>query len=146
VKPTVYIETTIISYLAARLSRDLLVAAHQQLTVEWWMDRRFEFEVFSSEFVATEIAAGDQTIARKRLDFLAGIPFLPTTEASLALAQRLVQRQVIPLKFAADASHVSISTVHGIDYLLTWNCKHIANAQIQRQLNTIVERRDTNHP
>src|SRR4051794_1143098 len=85
-KTTIYIETTIISYLAARLSRDLLVAAHQQLTVEWWTDRRQEFEVFSSELVAIEVAAGDQATARKRLDFLAEIPFLPTTEASLTLA------------------------------------------------------------
>lgn len=139
-QPKVYIETTIISYLTARPSRDLIVAAHQQLTTEWWTNRLSEFEIFGSEFVFNEAAAGDQTMAAKRLQILADVPILATNQASLDLAKLLIDGNVIPRNYAEDASHVSIATVHGMDYLLTWNCKHIANAQLQRRLVSICQR------
>lgn len=139
-KPKVYIETTIISYLTARPSRDLVVAAHQQLTTEWWTTRLPDFEIFGSEFVFNEAAAGDQAMARKRLEILADIPILATNQASLDLAKLLIEGNIVPRQFAEDASHVSIATVHGMDYLLTWNCKHIANAQLQRRLVSVCQR------
>lgn len=128
----VYIETTIISYLAARPSRDLIVAAHQQLTDEWWAQKRTAFDLYISQVVIQEASAGDQVMARKRLDLLSEIPLLEVNEAALEIAKGLLARGVIPARAAEDASHISIATVHGMDYLLTWNCKHIANAQMQK--------------
>jgi len=133
----VYIETTIVSYLAARPSRDLIVAAHQQLTSEWWLKRRSNFDLFTSEFVFRETSAGDEIVARKRLDFLTEIPVLSINESALSLANSLIQRGIVPQVYAEDASHIAMATVHGMDYLLTWNCKHIANAQIQRSIGIV---------
>jgi len=136
-KASVYIETTIVSYLAAKLSRDLVVAAHQQLTAEWWATRRSDFELFTSEFVLREASIGDESMAQKRLDLLMEIPVLAINESALSLARDLIDRKVIPQRYAEDASHIAIATVHGLDYLLTWNCKHIANARLQRSITVI---------
>jgi hypothetical protein len=136
-KARVYIETTIVSYLAARLSRDLIVAAHQQLTAEWWATRRSEFDLFTSEFVYREVSVGDELQARKRLDLLSEIPILASTEAALSLADALLERRAVPKRYAEDAAHISMATVHGLDYLMTWNCKHIANAQSRRSISRI---------
>ncbi len=136
-KDRVYIETTIVSYLAARLSRDLIVAAHQQLTEEWWWQRRSSFDLFTSQVVVREAAAGDREMAQGRLDLLAEIPLLAIDESALKLATQLLQRGMIPARAAEDASHIAIATVHGMDYLLTWNCKHIANAQMQKAVAEI---------
>jgi predicted nucleic acid-binding protein len=133
----VYVETTIVSYLAARLSRDLIVAAHQQLTEEWWLQRRSSFDLFTSQVVVREAAAGDREIAQRRLDLLAEIPLLAIDDAALELAKRLLHRGMIPARAAEDASHIAIATIHGMDYLLTWNCKHIANAQMQKAVAEI---------
>jgi hypothetical protein len=137
VKAKVYLETTIVSYLVSRPSRDLIVAAHQQLTSEWWGKRRSEFEVFTSQFVFREASAGDRLMAQKRLALLTEIPVLSINESALSLASDLVHRKIVPQVYAEDASHIAIATVHGMDYLLTWNCKHIANAQIQRSIRAI---------
>jgi hypothetical protein len=131
-KSKVYVETTIISYLAARLSRDLIVAAHQQLTEEWWGQKRPSFDLFTSQVVIREAAAGDQAMAQKRLDLLAEVPLLEINESALDLAKQLLRRGMIPMRAAEDASHIAVATVHGMEYLLTWNCKHIANAKMQK--------------
>ncbi|HKI01869.1 MAG TPA: type II toxin-antitoxin system VapC family toxin [Thermoanaerobaculia bacterium] len=136
-KPRVYVETTIVSYLAARPSRDLIVAAHQQLTAEWWTSRRLSFDLFTSEFVLREASVGDEDMARKRLELLMGIPVLSITESALGLASALIDKKAVPQRYAEDASHISMATVHGLDYLMTWNCKHIANAQLQRSIGVI---------
>src|SRR6185295_779713 len=136
-KASVYIETTIVSYLAAKLSRDLVVAAHQQLTAEWWATRRSDFELFTSEFVLREASIGDESMAQKRLDLLMEIPVLAINESSPSLARDMIDRKVIPQMYAEDASHIAIATVHGLDYLLTWNCKHIDNARLQRSITVI---------
>lgn len=136
-KAKVYIETTVISYLAARLSRDLIVAAHQQLTTEWWATRRIDFALFTSEFVHREVSVGDELQARKRLELLADIPVLASTEDALNLADTLLERGAVPRRYAEDAAHISIATVHGLDYLMTWNCKHIANAQLRKVISQI---------
>ncbi|HSG41216.1 MAG TPA: type II toxin-antitoxin system VapC family toxin [Thermoanaerobaculia bacterium] len=136
-KAKVYLETTIVSYLAARLSRDLIVAAHQQLTADWWSIRRPGFEIFTSEFVVREASVGDESVAQKRLALLAGIPVLEITESALNLARELIHRKIVPQRYAEDASHIAIATVHGMDYLLTWNCKHIANAQLEKGIGAI---------
>jgi hypothetical protein len=128
---TVYIETTIVSYLTARPNRDLVVAAHQHLTREWWEARRHSFGLRISQAVITEAAVGDVEYAKKRLEALVGIPLLDLTQEALALSYALVHGGPLPPKATIDAIHIATATVHGVDYLLTWNCKHIANAAMR---------------
>jgi predicted nucleic acid-binding protein len=125
--PRAYIETSVVSYLTARPSRDLVRAAHQQVTQEWWATRG-GFECFVSQFVIDEAAAGDAEAATQRLLALRDIPLLDVTEEAILLAADLVAGGGLPTKARVDALHVAMATVHGIDFLLTWNCKHIANA------------------
>lgn len=138
-KPKVYLETTIPSYLAARPSRDLLVAAHQQITRDWWEMRRGEFELCTSELVVQEVNKGDIAFAKRRLELLADIPVLTVNGEILRLAEDLIKKGPIPRKAVDDAGHIAIATVYGCEYLLTWNCRHIANAQLHRAIRRVVE-------
>ena len=135
--PKIYLETTIISYLAARPSKDLITAAHQQVTRDWWQNRRRDFDLFSSQLVIQESSAGDAAVAQTRLQLLSDISLVQVNVDCVSLARALVERGPIPEKAAVDALHIAIATVHGMDYLLTWNCKHIANAEMQTAVNRI---------
>ena len=135
--PKIYLETTIISYLAARPSKDLITAAHQQVTHDWWQNRRLDFDLFSSQLVIQESSAGDAAVAKKRLQLLSDISLVQVNVGCVSLGRALVERGPIPEKAAVDALHIAIATVHGMDYLLTWNCKHIANAEMQTAVNRI---------
>ena len=121
------LESSVVSYLAARPSRDLVVAGNQQVTRDWWEMRRGECELFVSEIVAAECAAGDPTAVFERRVFLAGLPVLTTTEEAEALADALLSAMALPQKAALYALHIGLAAVSGIDILLTWNCAHIAN-------------------
>jgi hypothetical protein len=136
-KPRVYIETTIPSYLTAWPSRDLVVAAHQQLTKEWWRTRRGEFDLFVSQFVVDEAGAGDAEAARERLEAIDSLPLLDVTDSVSELAAAILQAGIIPSKAARDAAHIAVSAVHGIEFLMTWNCAHIANAMIVKKVQAI---------
>ncbi len=136
-KPKVYIETTVASYLTARPNRDLIIAAHQQLTQEWWENRRTDFDLYVSQLVIQESSAGAAVMAQKRLEILDGLPLLDVNREAMSLARALVEKGPIPEKAAVDALHIAVATVHGIDYLLTWNCKHIANAEMQASVAKI---------
>jgi predicted nucleic acid-binding protein len=136
-KPTVYIETSIVSYLTARPSRDLLVAAHQQLTVAWWDEQRTRYELFTSQVVLAEARAGDPTATQRRLAVLERLPLLAVTDAAIALATMLVTRQALPAQAAQDALHLAIACVHGMQYLLTWNCTHLANARLRSRIEQV---------
>ena len=136
-KPRVYLETTIPSYLTAWPSRDLVRAAHQQITRDWWDRRRPEFELYISQVVLRECQAGDATAAAERLKILQDLPLLEQTEEATRLAQALVDRVPLPERAAVDALHVAIATVHGVDYLLTWNCTHIANATLRDPIESV---------
>jgi hypothetical protein len=136
-KPKVYIETTIVSYLTARASRDLIVAAHQQLTQEWWENRREYFDLYISQLVIQESGAGEALMAQKRLETLETIPLLDVRQEAIALAHALVETGPLPEKAAVDALHIAVATVHGMEYLLTWNCKHIANAEMQTAVSAV---------
>lgn len=128
-KPSVYLETTIISYLVGWLNRnDLQVAAHQELTRRWWATRRREFDLFASPLVIDEAADGDQVLASERLRYLRDIPLLQVSEQAHALKVDLLRSTQIPAKAENDALHIAVAVVHGIEYLATWNCRHIANA------------------
>jgi hypothetical protein len=127
----VYLETSIISYLAAYPSRDLITAARQQLTHEWWTRRRSAFEVYISELVITEAAAGDADAARRRAQWIEDLPSLSILDEAIALARQLVQAARFPDRAAVDALHIALAACHGMDYLLTWNSTHIANAEFR---------------
>ena len=136
-KPTVYIETSIVSYLTARPSRDLLVAAHQQLTVAWWDEHRTRYELFTSQVVLAEARAGDSEAAQRRLAVLERLPLLDVADTAIALAARLVTEQALPAQAAQDALHLAIACVHGMEYLLTWNCTHLANARLRSRIEQV---------
>lgn len=135
-KPTVYVETSIISYLTALGSRDLVQAAHQEVTRGWWASRG-EFTLYASQIVIEEASAGDARASSRRLDALDNIALLDVTDEVAVLASRLVRDGGLPKKAQIDAFHVSIATVHGVDYLLTWNCKHIANASLRGKIESV---------
>ena len=126
-RPAIYIETTIVSYLAGRPSRDLLVAACQQATHEWWRDHRERYELYTSQLVIAEAERGDSEAAGKRLEYLTGVPEVPVTPEVGDLAKALVAHGALPARATADALHIAVAAVHGIDLLLTWNCRHIDN-------------------
>ena len=128
---SVYLETTVISYLAARISSDLVTAAHQRTTLDWWASRRLAFALFVSELVHQEARSGNPEAAERRYDMLRDIPSLALTPAVRELGTRLLREAVVPASAAADAVHIAVAAVHGIDYLMTWNLQHIANAQIK---------------
>ena len=136
-KRKVYIETSVASYLTARPSRDLVVAAHQELTAEWWTRHRQRFDVYVSEIVLREAARGDESAAARRLAELDGIDVLALDDGARALARLFLERGLIPLKAPEDALHVAVATSQGMDFLLTWNCKHIANAEIVERLEAV---------
>lgn len=130
-KRRIYLETSVISYLTARPSKTIIGAAHQQITAAWW-EQRDRYSLVVSEAVIRECAAGDPEAAKKRLALLADIPILRMNEQIAALARALVERSIVPRKAAEDAIHIATATVYNVDYLLTWNCRHIANPDIQR--------------
>jgi hypothetical protein len=134
----VYIETTISSYLAAWPSRDLLQAARQQITHDWWNNRRQNYDLCVSEIVLDEAAAGDADAAQRRLGFLTDLPLLDLTGAVHDVAKAIMQSGLLPQTATRDSIHIGVSSVHGIDVLLTWNCRHIANAAIMKELGAIV--------
>jgi hypothetical protein len=136
-KPKLYLETTIPSYLVASPSRDLIVAAHQQITNEWWANKKDDFEIVISQFVFDEASAGDRQHASERTKIISQFPKLEITDDVKLLAAALLGSKAIPKKAAIDAAHVAIAAVHQIDFLMTWNCAHIANAFMSQTIQSI---------
>jgi predicted nucleic acid-binding protein len=127
----VYIETTFVSYLTARPSRDLVIAAHQQITHEWWDSCRGDYELCASELVFREAGAGDPLAAQERLDVLRDVLLLETRQEAQDLAKALVQAGALPAKAFEDALHIAVAAHQKIPYLLTWNLRHMANATMR---------------
>jgi len=136
--PTVYIETSIVSYLRQRPSPQVVMAARQLLTHQWWNDERDNYELVTSQFVLDEAAAGDPVLAAERLQSLDGIPLLPRDSQIGVIADEIMSRAILPPKAAVDALHIAMVAPHGIQYLLTWNCKHIANAKILPRIHEVL--------
>jgi len=136
-KKTVYVETSIVSYLAARPSRDVMAAAWQQLSMQWWDHARPKYELFISELVVVEASRGDSEVAARRLKYLDRIPVLRVDERIAALAERLIAESAMPRSAEADALHVALAAAHGLDYLLTWNCRHIDNAEFRPLIRSV---------
>jgi predicted nucleic acid-binding protein len=137
VPSTAYIETSVIGYLTMRPSHDLVTAAAQAITRDWWETRRAAFDLVASEVVRQEIAAGDPSASKDRLEILAGLRLLDVTEEAGLLADRLLSEGPLPSRAQYDALHIAVSAIHGVDYLLTWNCKHIANAAMRPSIERL---------
>jgi hypothetical protein len=135
--PRVYIETTFVSYLTARPSRDLVVAAHQQLTREWWDHSRVDYELCISQAVLREAGSGDSQAAQERIAILDAMTLLEISAEAVSLGAALVQAGALPVKAETDALHIAIAAVHGVPYLLTWNCRHMANATMRPQIEAV---------
>jgi hypothetical protein len=144
-KSRVYLETSVVSYLTALPSRDIVRAAHQQLTRDWWAVRE-QFELFTSQIVLDEAMRGDPDAAARRLSALQGVALLDVTDQAHEVAARFLAGGVMPAKAASDALHVAIAVVHGMSYLLTWNCSHIANASIRGKIETMCRAADLQPP
>lgn len=136
--PTVYIETTIPSFLAARPSNNLVLAGQQELTRQWWEIRRSYYRLCTSELVLEEASRGDAEAAELRSRLLNDLPLIPVDSDTIALTKEIMTYGIMPEKAAADAAHIALAARHGVEYLLTWNCRHIANAEIIRRLDEVV--------
>jgi len=135
---TVYIETSIVSYLRQRPSSQVVMAARQLLTNKWWDTKRTSYELVVSQYVLDEASAGDPTLAAERIRALAGIPLLPNAPEIIQIANEIMTRAILPPKAQVDALHIATVAHHRIQYLLTWNCKHIANAQILPRIHQVL--------
>jgi len=136
-KQTVYIETTVLSYFTSRPSRDLLIAAHQQVTTEWWENWLPLFDPFISPLVIEEISRGDEAAARSRLEKIARFPVLEITDGVRRLADTYFEAIQIPEKARGDAYHLALAAYHGMDFLVTWNFGHILNPRVRTVVQAI---------
>ncbi len=134
-KQKVYIETSVISYLTAKPSRDLIIAAHQKITYDWWHKYKHQFDCFISQFVIDEVSKGDSLAASKRLNSISKLPSLDYSPLIDDLAKNYIKLFGFPEKSKLDAYHLSIAVIFEMDYLLSWNCKHISNAVISNKIN-----------
>jgi hypothetical protein len=133
-RPRLYLETTIPSYLTARISRDLLTARQQRITTRWWNSWRTNFDIHVSDYVRTEAGRGDAEMARRRLELIEPYPLLKADEQSTALLRRLMAECGLPDKAETDAAHVAVAAVHALQFVLTWNCAHLANPVFSTRL------------
>jgi hypothetical protein len=136
-KPTVYIETTVISYLTARPTDDAVMAGHMVDTRNWWQVARANYELVTSELVLTEASGGDAQAAASRMNELESLVLVPVSDAAKSLAFALVSASALPAKAYVDALHVAVAATNRIDYLLTWNCRHLANATLRARIEKV---------
>ena len=136
-KQTIYIETSVVSYFTARPSRDLIVAAHQQITHDWWGKVLPQYEAFISPIVLEEASKGDSQAAQLRLENIASFSVLEILPEIQKLADIYFTDIDLPDKARADSYHLALSAWHGIDFLVSWNCVHIANGRVRMMLEEI---------
>ena len=136
---SVYIETSVISYYTARSSRDLVAAARQTITQEWWEEARNRFDLYISTVVIAEAKTGDPHAAQRRMAAISDLPVLDVNEAVEDLARQLIAQKLIPSTSQEDALHIALATVHGMDFLVTWNFRHINNAEIKARITAAIE-------
>jgi len=136
--PSVYLETSIVSYLRERASSQIVAAARQVHTRRWWTRERDQYELFVSRFVLDEASLGSEDLAAARLEALKDIPLLELSDPVFTLGTELLKQAALPEKARVDALHIATAAVHGMDYLLTWNCKHIANARLVPRVNLVI--------
>lgn len=134
---SVYIETTIVGHIAGRLHPDPFVAARQQVTRDWWRDEAPGYDVFISQLVLEECSEGDPSAAAERLEVVKGLDLLESSDEVDDLADALIAGKAVPASEPRDAFHIAIAAVNGVNYLLTWNYKHIANATLRGRMEQI---------
>lgn len=139
--PRVYVETSVISYLTAWPSRDLVVAAHQQITRQWWERERVHYDLFISAAVLREASAGDARAAAERMSLLENLPLLTITAEVEGLAKDFLEAGAMPPTSVLDALHVAVAAWHGAEYVLTWNCRHIASARVRPRVEALCRSR-----
>ena len=140
---TVYVETTIPSYLAAKASRDLIIAAHQKITQDWWQTVHNRFDLYVSEAVLAEVRAGDPEAVSRRLRLIENLPVLAVNEDVRSLTGHYRKTLGLSGKAQADIPHFAFAVSHNMDYLVTWNCSHIANGEMIKRLmavNAVIKR------
>ncbi len=138
-KAKVYVETSVLSYIAARPSRDVIIAGRQAVTHEWWEKHRHRFTLLVSAVVADEAGRGDPTQSARRLELLAGITRVAISTEAADLAAQLLESGGVPPGSEEDALHIAIAATQGADFLVTWNFKHINNAELKTLISSIVE-------
>ena len=136
-KESIYLETTVVSYYTAKLSRDVIILAHQEITREWWVKAQKRYDIFISQIVVEEARLGDAEDVKKRLEILKNFHHLELNNTVERMAQVYVEKLKIPPKALRDAVHLAVASVHSVDYLVTWNCTHIANGEIIKKLMRI---------
>ena len=136
-KPKVYIETTVVSYLAARLSRNATIAARQQATRQFWHEHADRFDFITSDAVLDEIEEGDKTLAQRRIHLLRPLTVFETTPTASQLTQALLDSGAVPQSSQTDAKHIAIAAVYNIEYLATWNYKHIVNVHKRQHIEQV---------
>ena len=136
--PTLYIETSIVSYLRQRPSTQVVTAARQVLTHQWWNHERANYELVTSQYVIDEASDGEPALADERLELLAGIPLLTADPDVEIIANEIMARAILPPRAIFDALHIATTAHHRIEYLLTWNCRHIANAKILPRIHGVL--------
>jgi predicted nucleic acid-binding protein len=139
-KQKVYIETSIISYYTARPSRDLVVAARQEITHEIWPILQEKFDIYISALVIQEASRGDREASKKRLDALYGIPIIEISQGAQEVAQSLISAKAIPSESEEDALHIAVASTNGMNFLLTWNFSHINNAFKKSKIIRTIEK------
>lgn len=146
IQKKIYVETSIVSFLTGKLSNNLLSAAWQNITAEWWEKRKRKFSLFTSELVLLEASKGDKNAATKRIAILEEIPILEFTDTVSQLAHKLIYPGPLPKKALNDALHISLASIHNMDYLLTWNCRHIDNAEMKPLVRKILMKNGYSYP
>lgn len=137
-KKKVYLESSVISYLTARPSRDVVKLAKQDLTRQWWHNKRMKYDLHVSSFVMEEIVRGDANAAGLRRDVVIGLPEITMSDEADRLYQALLSAKAVPAEASADAMHIALAVVNGMEYLLTWNCAHINNAAHKKKIAKVV--------
>jgi hypothetical protein len=138
-KPKVYLESSVISFYANRRSKDLVVAAYQEISADWWENELHKYQPYVSQFVLEEISRGDSRAAQNRMDAIKTFPLLELPEEVFDLAQRYLKEIQIPRKAQLDAFHISAAVVNGMGYILSWNFHHIANVFVKQKIQRINE-------
>jgi hypothetical protein len=137
VKPKVYLESTVISFYANRRSKDLIVAAYQEITSDWWENELHKYQPYISQFVIEEISRGDSRAAKNRIDAVAKFPLLGLPDDVFDLAKRYLKGAQIPRKSQLDAFHISAAVINRMDYILSWNFHHITNVFVKENIRRI---------
>jgi hypothetical protein len=138
-RPRLYLDTTIPSYLTARVSRDLNIARYQKITTQWWNSWRTNFDIRISELVWKEASRGNPEAAERRLQLLARFPLLEVNERAYALCERLLRDCCLPDRASMDAAHVAVAAIHGMEFLLTWNFAHLVNTNFAPKIRSVCE-------